>query len=400
MKHFRIASLLILGLLTLQSFAQTQPVKPKKPAGNEQKEISPAVQIYFETNKSVIKPAELLKLKQLLDTLDSKDEYRLILTGHTDSSGNDDLNLKLSQARVDNVYQFLIDNDIETDWMNRQYFGRAKPREKVETSEEKKAKNRRVEITILEKPKPVEKPKPKPVFKDTCTVDTTIYVNGVGMTMKVCDFKKMCPRGAANCIKIKKNTSIEELISSGTPLTTAKNEGLNWAGAYEVRMPGDTCAAVPVTMTIALDAAIYKKSKLQVYTRDGESNIKPDKTKKLGVAKGKEQIKYSFPLTCNGSYFICGPAGKSKKAIILDKTKRAEEMYVISQSTMAIIPCQKIGAGKWEVSYSKIEDPTLTVKMSDGETIVSDINMNSIRKMKKPGILRKKYKVKGKHLQG
>jgi outer membrane protein OmpA-like peptidoglycan-associated protein len=169
MKHFRIASLLILGLLTLQSFAQTQPVKPKKPAGNEQKEISPAVQIYFETNKSVIKPAELLKLKQLLDTLDSKDEYRLILTGHTDSSGNDDLNLKLSQARVDNVYQFLIDNDIETDWMNRQYFGRAKPREKVETSEEKKAKNRRVEITILEKPKPVEKPKPKPVFKDTCT---------------------------------------------------------------------------------------------------------------------------------------------------------------------------------------------------------------------------------------
>jgi len=38
--------------------------------------------------------------------------------------------------------------------------------------------------------------------------------------------------------------------------------------------------------------------------------------------------------------------------------------------------------------------------MSDGETIISDINMNSIRKMKKPGILRKKYKVKGKHLQG
>lgn len=400
MKQSRLVSMLLLGMIAVQSFAQTAAPKPKKPAVNEQKEISPAVQIYFETNKSVIKPAELIKLKRLLDTLDSKDEYRLILTGHTDSSGNDELNLKLSQARVDGVYQYLVDNDIEADWMNRQYFGRAKPREKEETSEEKKAKNRRVEITILEKPKPVEKPKPKPVFKDTCTADTTIYVNGVGMTMKVCDFKKMCPRGATNCIKIKKNTSIEELISSGTPLTTAKSEGLTWAGAYEVRMPGDTCAAVPVTMTIAMDAAIYKKAKLQVYTRDGETNIKPDKTKKLGVAKGKEQIKYSFPLTCNGSYFICGPAGKSKKAIILDKTKKADEMYVISQSTMAIIPCKKIGNGKWEVSYSKIEDPTLTVKLSDGETIVSDINMNSIRKMKKPGLLRKKYKVKGKHLQG
>ena len=65
---------------------------------------------------------------------------------------------------------------------------------------------------------------------------------------------------------------------------------------------------------------------------------------------------------------------------------------------MAIIPCKKIGKGKWEVQYSKIEDPTLTIKLSDGETVVSDINMNSVRKMKKPGILRKKYKVKMKHL--
>jgi hypothetical protein len=116
------------------------------------------------------------------------------------------------------------------------------------------------------------------------------------------------------------------------------------------------------------------------------------------VAKGKEQNKYSFPLSCNGSYFICGGVGKSKTAIIQDKTGRADEMYVISQSTMAIIPCKKIGKGKWEVSYSKIEDPTLTIKLSDGETVVSDINMNSVRKMKKPGILRKKYKVKMKHL--
>ena len=396
MKHLRLFSLIVLGLLSVQSFAQGS--KPKKPAANEQKEISPAVQIYFETNKSVIKPAEIAKLKRLLDTLDTKDEFRLILTGHTDSTGNDELNLKLSQARVDGVFQYLVENDIEGDFMMRQYFGRAKPREKEETSEEKKAKNRRVEITILEKPKPIEKPKPKPVYKDTCTRDTTVFISGLGITMKACDLAKLCPRGTSNCIKIKKMTSIEELIGSGIPLNTAKGEGLNWGGAYEVRLPGDSCAVVPVTMTVSLDAAVYKKAKLQVYTRDGETGVKPDKTKKLGVAKGKEQNKYSFPLSCNGSYLICGGVGKSKTAIIQDKTGRADEMYVISQSTMAIIPCKKIGKGKWEVSYSKIEDPTLTIKLSDGETVVSDINMNSVRKMKKPGILRKKYKVKMKHL--
>ena len=92
--------MLLLGLIAVQSFAQTAAPKPKKPAVNEQKEISPAVQIYFETNKSVIKPAEFAKLKKLLDTLDSKDEYRLILTGHTDSSGNDELNLKLFEKHL------------------------------------------------------------------------------------------------------------------------------------------------------------------------------------------------------------------------------------------------------------------------------------------------------------
>ena len=132
--------------MSVQSFAQGS--KPKKLAANEQKEISPAVQVYFETNKSVIKPAEIAKLKRLLDTLDTKDEFRLILTGHTDSTGNDELNLKLSQVRVDGVFQYLVDSDIEGDFMMRQYFGRSKPREKEETSEEKKAKNRRVELTV------------------------------------------------------------------------------------------------------------------------------------------------------------------------------------------------------------------------------------------------------------
>jgi hypothetical protein len=35
----------------------------------------------------------------------------------------------------------------------------------------------------------------------------------------------------------------------------------------------------------------------------------------------------------------------------------------------------------------------------DDETVVSDIDLNSIRKTKKKGELRKKYKVKTKHLK-
>ncbi len=394
---------LFFGLLSVQVFAQSDKEKSaefsknKKPSNNVSKEISPAVQIYFETNKSTIKSLEITKLRRLLDTLDTKDEFRLALTGHTDSTGNDDANLRLSQTRVDEVFWYLFDNDIDSTWMVRKYFGRSKPREKEESSEEKKSRNRRVEITIYEKPKPVEKPKPKIVYRDTCTRDTTIAMNGISFTMKVCDLKKICPRGANNCIKIKKLTTIEEIIGGGVPLKTAKGEGLNWGGAFDIRLPGDTCAIFPITMAVSLDANTYKRAKLLLYTKDGETGIKPNKSMKLAFSKGKELNSYSFQLSCNGTYYICGAMGKAKKTIIIDKTRKSDEVFMISQSTMSIVPAKNIGNHKWEVVYSKIEDPTLILK-SDGELVASDISMNAVRKMKKPGLLRKKYKLKTKHL--
>ena len=396
---------LFLGLLSVQVFAQSDNEraanlsKTKKVSNHESKEISPAVQIYFETNKSTIKSPEIVKLRRLLDTLDTKDEFRLALTGHTDSTGNDEANLRLSQTRVDEVFRYLFENDIDSTWMIRTYFGRSKPREKEESNEEKKSRNRRVEITIYEKPKPIEKPKPKIIYRDTCTLDTTIAMNGVNFTMKACDFKKICPRGANNCIKIKKFTSIEEIMGGNVPLRTTKGEGLNWGGAFDIRLPGDTCAIFPITMAVSLDANTYKRAKLQLYTKDGETVIKPNKSMKLAIEKGKDQNSYSFPLSCNGTYYLCGAMGKAKKAIILDKTRKLDEVYMISQSTMAIVPAKNMGNHKWEVVYSKIEDPTLILK-SDGEVVASDINMNAVRKMKKPGFLRKKYKLKTKHLGG
>ena len=155
-----------------------------------------------------------------------------------------------------------------------------------------------------------------------------------------------------------------------------------------------------MSISMNVDGATYKKAKLMVYTKDGEASLKPDKNKRLSVNKGKDKIKISFPATCNGTVYICGTTGKTKHAEIIDKTKNAEEVFVTSASTMAIIPGTKIKNGKWVVNYAKIEDPMLTIRLKDGETVVSDIDMNNIRKMKKPGELRKKYKVKTKHVRG
>ncbi|MEY4003886.1 MAG: hypothetical protein RIT07_1928, partial [Bacteroidota bacterium] len=144
--------MVVLSLL-FSSTAWAQPTKPKpavpRTAVNKPKppkEIAPAVQIYFDFNKSNIKKSEVAKLEKLLEDLKSKREYKMMLTGHTDSTGNDDYNMQLSQRRVDEVYDWLMEKDVYTSVVGRVYFGRSKPREKNEGDEEKKSKNRRVEI--------------------------------------------------------------------------------------------------------------------------------------------------------------------------------------------------------------------------------------------------------------
>jgi len=46
-----------------------------------------------------------------------------------------------------------------------------------------------------------------------------------------------------------------------------------------------------------------------------------------------------------------------------------------------------------------VQDGKLFVLLNDGETVVKDIDLNSVRKTKTKGELRKKYKIKAKHIK-
>ncbi len=243
-----------LNIATSSLSAQTQPTAKKAEQKEvEPKELAPAVQIYFDNNKYEVKKDEIKKLDALVDRLKSIKEYRLVLTGHTDSTGNDDYNMELSRNRVDEVFDYLVEKDIEDEFMMKKYFGRAKPRQKNESDAALKAKNRRVEITIIEKPKPVEVP--KPVIKgDTCTRDTTVTVGaGMSITMNKCEYIRMCKSTPGKCVTIRKTSDIMEIIKSGHPLTLKGNEGLVWAGILEFKFPGDSCLSKPFTANVKVD---------------------------------------------------------------------------------------------------------------------------------------------------
>jgi OOP family OmpA-OmpF porin len=66
-----------------------------------------------------------------------------VIEGHTDSVGNDDYNLKLSQRRADAVRQYLLDKGVAGARLEAKGFGESQPVADNKTVEGR-AQNRRV----------------------------------------------------------------------------------------------------------------------------------------------------------------------------------------------------------------------------------------------------------------
>jgi outer membrane protein OmpA-like peptidoglycan-associated protein len=70
------------------------------------------------------------------------------VNGHTDDVGTDEYNQNLSERRAEVVHQYLLTAGVPGEIMSVTGWGKKKPR--VEgTSEEARAKNRRVELGIV-----------------------------------------------------------------------------------------------------------------------------------------------------------------------------------------------------------------------------------------------------------
>ncbi len=107
--------------------------------------------VYFETNKAIIRPVSYDILNQVAMVLRSAPHIKKIrIEGHTDSDGNDDRNMKLSQARAESVMQYLITNGgVEPERLEPRGYGETMPIDSNKTKAGK-ANNRRVEFVITD----------------------------------------------------------------------------------------------------------------------------------------------------------------------------------------------------------------------------------------------------------
>jgi OOP family OmpA-OmpF porin len=104
--------------------------------------------INFPSGKADIPDSFQPQIESVARILRNEMDYKVILEGHTDSSGYKELNLKLSEQRAKNVAKELIRLGIDESRVITEWFGSEKP-VASNKSAEGRAENRRIEATFI-----------------------------------------------------------------------------------------------------------------------------------------------------------------------------------------------------------------------------------------------------------
>ncbi|MEA3496536.1 MAG: OmpA family protein, partial [Bacteroidota bacterium] len=104
--------------------------------------------LFFDVDKFIIKPNGYKTLQPLLLFLKYETNTKIEIIGHTDNSGTEEHNRKLSRNRAQSVAKYLIDNGIDKKHIYYNGVGSTEPISSNST-EKGKSKNRRVEIRLF-----------------------------------------------------------------------------------------------------------------------------------------------------------------------------------------------------------------------------------------------------------
>lgn len=101
--------------------------------------------VHFNTGSDQIKAESFEELNNIADILKKYPRIIAFIEGHTDNTGGDDLNLKLSKDRAKSVKDYLLKRGVSADRLSSEGYGSTKPIATNDT-DEGRAKNRRVVI--------------------------------------------------------------------------------------------------------------------------------------------------------------------------------------------------------------------------------------------------------------
>ena len=142
--------------LVLQQAIDTYIPQPAPPPAPLEKPATKRVRLdslsLFDSGKAVLKPGSSKVLVNALVGIKARPGWLIVVSGHTDNTGGALLNQKLSLQRAQAVRNWMQETgDIAASCFAVQGFGDSRPMASNATAEGR-ARNRRVEITLLPQP--------------------------------------------------------------------------------------------------------------------------------------------------------------------------------------------------------------------------------------------------------
>ena len=104
--------------------------------------------ILFDVNQSDLKSAARSNIESLATSLKNNPQTNILIVGHTDATGTDAYNYKLSERRAASVKAYAVNQGIASSRLTTEGRGETEPISD-NTSDSGKAQNRRVEIVIV-----------------------------------------------------------------------------------------------------------------------------------------------------------------------------------------------------------------------------------------------------------
>lgn len=124
------------------------PAPVVAPAAPTSEKVTYAADAFFDFDKAILKPEGKAKLDDVISKLEGVNLEVIIAVGHTDSTGPDAYNQKLSERRADAVKAYLVGKGIDANRVYTEGKGEKQPVADNKSSAGR-AKNRRVEIEVV-----------------------------------------------------------------------------------------------------------------------------------------------------------------------------------------------------------------------------------------------------------
>lgn len=117
------------------------------PLISKERSVTVLENVFFDVDEAELRKSSFSELDKYYELLKDNPELHVEIAGHTDSDGDEDYNMQLSEKRANTVVDYFVEKGIDKERIWAVGYGEEQPRVPNDT-EENKQKNRRTELII------------------------------------------------------------------------------------------------------------------------------------------------------------------------------------------------------------------------------------------------------------